>query len=254
MWLDIKQHTSLCRVYVRELRRSVLVATPEFEKDLSSDRGGTRSRSQSPSSVDDAATGSLVKSAVYHDRPPHAGGGQIGDHNISPFLRSTSQQGFHPEQAQGRGVSPPGQRDSEDSDVPRQQRLINRSDLRSAAEKILYTYLLPGSEKEVVLPREMVLDIQTAIEKDGRDDPEMFDVAREYIFQAMEREAFPGFLKAKAMGNLIPVSCLARLILGLLGLFGGFWAGFAMIFLGYSRVTRCWVLKFPSFLWLCGEC
>lgn len=119
--------------------------------------------------------------------------------------------------------------------------MINRSDLRSAAEKILYTYLLPGSEREVVLPRELVVDVQTAIEKDGRDDPEIFDAAREYIFQAMEREAFPGFLRQKALGNLIRVSSLVRLIVGLLALFGGFWAGFAMIFLGYSRVTRCWV-------------
>ena len=237
LWLDIKQHTSLCRVYVRELRRSVLVATPDFEKDVSE-----RGRSHSPSSDE---RGSFDK-AVY-DRPPHAGGGHIGDHNISPFLRSTSQQGFNPENPSlGRAST------ESDSIIPR-QRMINRSDLRSAAEKILYTYLLPGSEREVVLPREMVLDIQTAIEKDQRDDPEIFDAAREYIFQAMEREAFPGFLRQKALGNLIRVSSLARLIIGLLALFGGFWAGFAMIFLGYSRVTRCWVSpsKLPLDFLLC---
>jgi len=121
------------------------------------------------------------------------------------------------------------------------KRTINRSDLRAAAEKILYTYIVPGSERECVLPREMVVDIQTAIEKDMRDDPEIFDAAREYIFQAMEREAFPGFLRAKALGNLVRFSALLRMMIGLLALFGGFWAGFAMIFLGYSRTTRCWV-------------
>jgi len=86
------------------------------------------------------------------------------------------------------------------------------------------------------------LDIQSAIEKDGRDDPEIFDGAREYIFQAMEREAFPGFLRAKALGNLVAFSALLRLILGLLSLFGGFWTGFALIFLGFGRVTRLWVI------------
>lgn len=121
-------------------------------------------------------------------------------------------------------------------------RTINRSDLRAAAEKILYTYILPGSERECVLPREMVMDIQTAIEKDMRDDPEIFDAAREYVFQAMEREAFPGFLRAKALGNLVRFSALLRMIFGLLSLFAGFWSGFALIFLGYSRTTRCWVL------------
>jgi len=120
-------------------------------------------------------------------------------------------------------------------------RTINRADLRAAAEKILYTYLLPGSERECVLPREMVVDIQSAIEKDGRDDPEIFDQAREYVFQAMERDAFPGFLRAKALGNIVRFDALLRLILGLLSLFAGFWAGFSMIFLGYGRSTRCWV-------------
>lgn len=224
LWLDIKQHTSLCRVYVRELRRSVLVATPDLEKDVSE-----RGRSHSPSSDE---RGSFEKGVAY-ERPPHAGGGHIGDHNISPFLRSTPAMGLA-------GDSAPLVRASVDTDIPR-QRMINRSDLRSAAEKILYTYLLPGSEREVILPYEMVADIQNAIEKDQRDDPEVFDAAREYIFQAMEREAFPGFLRQKALGNLIRVTSLGRLILGLLALFGGLWAGFAMIFLGYSRATRCWV-------------
>ena len=137
----------------------------------------------------------------------------------------------------------PTPHDSPESKISNRSRnrTINRTDLRAAAEKILYTYLLPGSERECTLPREMVLDIQTAIEKDMRDDPEIFDAAREYIFQAMEREAFPAFLRAKALGNLVKFSALLRLILGLLSLFAGFWTGFALIFLGYARTTRCWV-------------
>jgi hypothetical protein len=105
-----------------------------------------------------------------------------------------------------------------------------------------------------VLPREMVVDIQSAIEKDGRDDPEVFDGAREYVFQAMERDAFPGFLRAKALGNVVRFDALLRLILGLLSLFAGFWAGFSMIFLGYGRVTRCWVSPLPLPLPRCLLC
>lgn len=140
----------------------------------------------------------------------------------------------------------PTPHDSPESKISNRSRnrTINRSDLRAAAEKILYTYLLPGSERECTLPREIVLDIQTAIEKDMRDDPEIFDAAREYIFQAMEREAFPGFLRAKALGNLVRLSALLRLIVGLLSLFAGFWTGFSLIFLGYARTTRCWVCPF----------
>ena len=103
-----------------------------------------------------------------------------------------------------------------------------------------------------MLPREMVVDVQSAIEKDGRDDPEVFDGVREYVFQAMERDAFPGFLRAKALGNIVRFDALLRLILGLLSLFAGFWAGFAMIFLGYGRATRCWVrTPFPMFVLVC---
>jgi hypothetical protein len=87
----------------------------------------------------------------------------------------------------------------------------------------------------------MVLDIQMAIEKDMRDDPEIFDAAREYIFQAMEREAFPGFLRAKALGNLVKFSGLLRMIIGLLSLFAAFWTAFSLIFLGFGRLARLWV-------------
>jgi Regulator of G protein signaling domain len=249
LWLDIKQHTSLCRVYVRELRRSVLVATPDVEKETEHHRSTPETDPQSSYNYDDEQE----KLSQYYDRPPHAGGGQIGDHNISPFLRSQSQQGFHQQQQSGSKTPPPlknypTSHDSPESHGSNRNRTVNRGDLRAAAEKILTTYLLPGSQKECVLPREMVLDIQNAIEKDGRDDPEIFDAAREYIFQAMERQVFPGFLRAKALGNIVRLSALFRLILGLLSLFAGFWAGFAMIFLAYSRVTRCWVFSQSCFI------
>jgi hypothetical protein len=87
----------------------------------------------------------------------------------------------------------------------------------------------------------MMAKIQNDIEILGRDDPEVFDEAKDYVFQAMEREAFPKFLQQKALGNIIPPTSFIRLIIGLLALFGGFWAGFAMIFLDYPRTKRLWV-------------
>lgn len=119
---------------------------------------------------------------------------------------------------------------------------INRRDIRASAERILYAYLIQGAEREISLPPHITRNIATAIEVDGRDDPEVFDEARDYIFQAMEREAFPGFLRSKALGNLVPLSSIVRLVIGLLALFGGFWTAFALIFLNYSRSTRVWVL------------
>ena len=118
---------------------------------------------------------------------------------------------------------------------------VARSDLRSSAEKILYTFLLPGSEREIILPPGIVQDVTAAIEDDGRDDPEVFDAAKDYTYQAMERDAYPGFLRSKALGNLVPPSIGLRLAIGLLALAGAFWAGFACIFLNKPKHIRCWV-------------
>jgi len=97
-----------------------------------------------------------------------------------------------------------------------------REDLRASAEKILYTYLLPGSEREIIIPQSILHDVQDHIEgPEQRSDPELFDQAKDYVFQAMERDAFPGFLQSKGLGNLVPQSMMIRLIIGLISFFGG---------------------------------
>ena len=118
---------------------------------------------------------------------------------------------------------------------------VHREDLKASAEKVMITYLLGGSEREIILPSQTVAKIQEAIEQDSRADPELFDDAKEYVYQAMERDAFPGFLRSKALGNTVPASLLVRLVVGLLALFGAFWASFACVLLDKSRATRCWV-------------
>jgi hypothetical protein len=73
-------------------------------------------------------------------------------------------------------------------------------------------------------------------------------VAKDYVFQAMERDAFPGFLRMKALGNLIPPTLIMRLILGLVSMFGGFWAAFILIFLNEDRMTRLWVCGYSQLI------
>jgi len=58
----------------------------------------------------------------------------------------------------------------------------------------------------------------------------------------MERDAFPGFLQAKALGNLVPLSVLIRLVLGLSSFGGGFWGGYYMILTDQPRHIRCWLI------------
>ncbi|KAG5947490.1 hypothetical protein E4U59_000851 [Claviceps monticola] len=230
-WLDVAQHMSLCRHYVRELRRSVLVATPDMEK--------TNSKRSSQileniGDLDPRSTG-LLMYATEKERDQDA--------QMSAFLREDQ---TYDSPHGGSGIARPSPqfsgmpRDATNSSSP--SHTVSRQDIRGSAEKILYTFLLPGAEREITLPGSITIDVTTAIEDYGRDDPEVFDVAKDYVFQAMERDAFPGFLRMKALGNLIPPTLVMRLIIGLVSMFGAFWAAFVLIFLDKDRLTRCWLI------------
>jgi hypothetical protein len=70
----------------------------------------------------------------------------------------------------------------------------------------------------------------------------------------MERDAFPGFLRAKALGNIVQPSLMMRLIIGLVAIFGAFWTAFVLIFLDKSRTTRCWlILPFTIGIYFLGS-
>lgn len=219
---------SLCRHYVRELRRSVLIGTPDIEK-------GSKRSSAYLENMGDMEPRAAGPSMYTSEKEK----GQ--DAQMSAFLRED--QNHDSPQSVSAAMRPSPQfsnsHDMTDSNSP--GHTVSRQDIRASAEKILYTFLLPGAEREITLPGSITQDVTSAIEELGRDDPEIFDVAKDYVFQAMERDAFPGFLRMKALGNLIPPTLIMRLIVGLIAMFGAFWTGFVLIFLNYSRQTRCWV-------------
>ena len=249
---------SLCRHYVRELRRSVLIETPEPEKTGSKrssyvlDHMGDMNEPGGPSvnlSSEEKMKDQHL-SAYLRQENGNSNGNGNGHATHSPHSSLGSQYSNlrgsadryrdrerPPRASFMTNISP------SNSDSP--AHTVARADIRASAEKILYTFLLPGSEREIILPQGILTDITTSIEEDGRDDPEVFDAAKDYTFQAMERDAFPGFLRSKALGNLVPPSSFLRLCLGLLGVFGGFWAGFACILLDKPKHIRCWV-RSPS--------
>ncbi|KIV96035.1 hypothetical protein PV10_03617 [Exophiala mesophila] len=252
-WLDVSQHMSLCRHYVRELRRSMLVDTPEMEKATS------KRSSQYLDNLDlgDASTDHRKSghesrvSAFLRSENPNArkstsrdGGG--ADHSPSHSLGSAHSRTFGRQSGDrpsaGELLQPTHSTPEIRTDSNSPGHSVARADIKASAEKILYTFVLPGSEREIVLPDSMLNRIIRAIEEEGRDDPEVFDDAKDYVFQAMERDAFPGFLQAKALGNLVPLSVLIRLIIGLSSLMAGFWGGFFMILRDLSRRTRCWLI------------
>lgn len=257
--LDVSQHMSLCRHYVRELRRSVLIETPELEKQGSKrssyvlDHMGDINDPSGPSTNLNAEEKMKDAYLSAYLRQENGNGNGL---NHSPHSSLSSQQsrlrgpdnmplnGHRERRPRASFVSEKNTPSRTNSGSPAQT--VARADIRASAEKILYTFLLPGSEREIALTPGILQDIITSIEEEGRDDPEVFDAAKDYTFQAMERDAFPGFLRAKALGNLVPPSSFARLCLGLLGMFGGFWAGFACILLDSPKHIRSWVSSNPS--------
>ncbi|KAL4865682.1 hypothetical protein BDV12DRAFT_146114 [Aspergillus spectabilis] len=245
-WLDVSQHMSLCRHYVRELRRSVLVATPDLEK---AESRGSSTPLENFENVNDIPLVEAGPSGLRHglrgldDRE--------ADQRLSAFLRSDGHSSRHSPQSSlgsqhvaSRTMS--NEQPSRPSFIQHESsspgHTVARADIRSSAEKILYTYLLPGAEREIVLPEEMVSTIINLVEDDGRDDPEVFDPAKDYVFQAMERDAFPGFLQAKALGNLVPLSIMARLTFALISFGGGFWGAFYVVLRDKPRHIRCWII------------
>jgi len=243
-WLDVAQHMSMCRHYVRELRRSVMIGTPDGDKS-----GSKRSSAmlEGLGNMDHPAGGPSMLSTEKERNQ---------DAQMSAFLRSEGANGHGVGHSPSNSVGsnnlrqtssverPPRPSFMESSNHPSDsspEHTVARPDIRQSAEKILYTFLLPGAEREIGIPDELVPEIIVSIEEHGRDDPEVFDAAKDYVFQAMERDAFPGFLRAKALGNLVPTSMTMRLAIGLLAMFGAFWTGFILIFLDYPRSTRAWV-------------
>lgn len=54
----------------------------------------------------------------------------------------------------------------------------------------------------------------------------------------MEQDAYPRFLRAKAFGNITPVSALVRLVAGLVILWIGLAVGFSLIFLDVKPKSK----------------
>ncbi|GMM36088.1 Rax1 protein [Saccharomycopsis crataegensis] len=125
---------------------------------------------------------------------------------------------------------------------------VKREDLRSSSRRILVTYFIDNSEKKLQLPEKIIRQIRHSIEVQGRDDPEVFDEARDYVFQAMEREAFPNFLKSAALNNITKKSFNIRLVAGFFFFFVAFWVGYTLIFLGYSPKHDRATVTIPFFL------
>ncbi|EJD08505.1 uncharacterized protein FOMMEDRAFT_101926 [Fomitiporia mediterranea MF3/22] len=142
---------------------------------------------------------------------------------------------------------------------------VSRMDLIASAERIYFRYLSPpthatmaadpSQNHEIYLPPALRIHsfmLSSTREPKTHDElnamaqiPDMFHAQKEYCFRAMEQDAYPRFLRAKAFGNLTPVSALVRLVLGLIILWIGLAVGFSLIFLDVKPKSKRFFLFIP---------
>lgn len=267
-WLDVQQHENLCRAFFKDLRRSGRSLQDDWPGYYREAR--TRGSIYGPvTGIEDAESDSQhdEKMLQTEDRSESMMGGYgrasdgewhlpapgqprfPGDPDFANRYRHSAASSERAERKNAlfkRGSFAP-------TVLPRTE-AITRTDLVASAERIYARYLLPGSEKEIYLPPQLRINsfpLSSSQLPDMKDEnqqmalarvPDMFHAQKEYVFRTMEVDVFPRFLRARAFGNLTPISALVRLTLGLLALWAGLATGFAFIFLDVYRRKRLWVI------------
>ncbi|WVR04347.1 hypothetical protein IAU60_001348 [Kwoniella sp. DSM 27419] len=272
-WLDVQQHENMCKAYFKDLKRSgrsVQDDWPEFA-DYARTNGShfapllsLPSEPNSPQLASNFSSPRQPGEDLDPPRSPSLGGGRerrdTESHGGMPragFTPASSAgdlmgmgQAQYRDRPSGTGkMSLRGRwTDSKRSKAPTviaRDRAIQKAALVEGAERIYLRYLLPGAEREIYLPPSLRLhDFPNSIPEDASPMiPDLFHAQKVYIFKALEQDAYPRFLRAKAFGNLTPLGSFVRLVAGLLCLWGGFVLAFSLIFLDYKpRLTRLWTI------------
>ncbi|ODV66175.1 hypothetical protein HYPBUDRAFT_12742 [Hyphopichia burtonii NRRL Y-1933] len=114
---------------------------------------------------------------------------------------------------------------------------ITRNNLKESSHNLLLKYFVEDSEKNLNLPQNLNDFIIKSIEVDGRDDPDIFNQVKSFVFNKIENDHLPKFLNFMAIRN-INKSINIRIILGFISLFIGFWIAYSLIFLNYYKGYR----------------
>ncbi|KAF9269869.1 hypothetical protein L218DRAFT_993854 [Marasmius fiardii PR-910] len=280
-WLDVQQHENLCRAYFKDVRKSGRTIKEDWPQywDYARRRGsiygtvvGLHPQDALATKRSTASTGDILSeqdkrnlaSAEEKGRstsPRPLMSEQTHVDSASPmndlFARSTT-----PFSLSGRTPTLFNKRASRAPTVIPRSSAITRLDLIASAERIYYRYLSPAGQAvnseenhEIYLPPSLRIHsfpLSSTSEPKTQSEqaimaqiPDMFHAQKEYCFRAMEQDAFPRFLRAKAFGNLTPVSSLVRLILGLIVLWIGLAVAFSLVFLDVQPKSKRFFLFLP---------
>lgn len=273
-WLDVQQHENLCRAYFKDVRKSGRTIRDDWPEywDYARRRGsiyGTVVGLNPPTGTkrSTASTGDVLSEQDRQNLA--AAGDEKAARSPSPRLTSAGTavateppRSTTPFSLSGRTPTLFNiKRASRAPTVIPRSAAITRQDLIASAERIYFRYLSPvgtvGSNEnhEIYLPPALRIHsfpLNSTQEPKSQNDislmaqiPDMFHSQKEYCFRAMEQDAFPRFLRAKAFGNLTPVSALVRLILGLVVLWVGLAVGFSLIFLNVTPKSKRFFLFLP---------
>ncbi|KIY69419.1 hypothetical protein CYLTODRAFT_393741 [Cylindrobasidium torrendii FP15055 ss-10] len=272
-WLDVQQHENLCRAYFKDVRKSGRTIKEDWPQywDYARRRGSIYGTVVGMNADAKRSTASTHELGAYTEekhgaRSPSPGRPTpvMSDHTRvnsaspnEPYQRSTT-----PFSLSGRTPTLFNlKRASRAPTIIPRSAAITRQDLVASAERIYFRYLSPANtvnateNHEIYLPPSLRIHsfpLSSTTEAKSSTEhnlmaqiPDIFHAQKEYVFRAMEQDAFPRFLRAKAFGNLTPVSALVRLILGLIVLWIGLAVGFSLIFLDVQPKSKRFFLFLP---------
>ncbi|KAI0069961.1 hypothetical protein K474DRAFT_1609569 [Panus rudis PR-1116 ss-1] len=277
-WLDVQQHENLCRAYFKDVRKSGRTIRDDWPEywDYARRRGSIYGTvvGLNPQTGTKRSTASTGEMLTEQDRANLASAGSMDEkaaRSPSPRQMSTTPgtavateppRSTTPFSLSGRTPTLFNRRASRAPTIIPRTSAISRQDLIASAERIYYRYLSPagntiGSNEnhEIYLPPNLrIHSFPLSSQQEPKNAaemslmaqiPDMFHAQKEYVFRAMEQDAFPRFLRAKAFGNLTPVSALVRLVLGLIILWVGLAVGFSLIFLDVHPKSKRFFLFIP---------
>lgn len=254
-YLDVLEHEVICKAFVRDLKKlgmDVNIEYPEYEKfrPLGRSEKGDLNRYSIATSQDGVHR--QLSSSSHGSDTTFTSGYDPPSRPVSPLARNSNIQ--HVIDISSGNKELRRNRDSVRSNKTNntagnlsfydRERPFARKDLRESAERIYYKYIFEDSEKFIKLPEYIRENIKHAIDDDPhqRGDPWIYQEAKKEVYAKMEKEHFPGFLKARAFGNVGVTQTMVRLAIGLLFLFVGFAIALSLIFLDVKpKAKRIWV-------------
>lgn len=164
------------------------------------------------------------------------------------LLDDTTDSAQHPEKRGSKGYAPlrhlslnPSVIEKLIKETDSANGFISRQNLKELSHNLLLKYFVEDSEKNLNIPPRLNNFIINAIEVDGRDDPDVFNSVKKYVFSRLENDHLPNFLNFIAIKN-INRSINVRAIVGFVFLFISFWIAFTLIFLDERKRYRCVVI------------